>query len=217
MAQRVIPFLVLIPFALLCAGARTEESDAPSAPGAPEQAAPREGGQDTRKLLEEVLMARLTKELALDETQTVLMVRHLAEYRDAMAAVRRERAQVLRSLRQAVRESKDEKSIAGLMAELATLDQKALELRTGILDVDGVPLTTWQKARLYLFINEFEADMRRLLNRAQERRAPNARTPGKGQERGRPDQTELDDAPVETAPNVDGPEVAPAPSGASNG
>ena len=69
--------------------------------GGKEDPAGQDRVQDSRKLLEEVLMARLTHELALDEEQTVLMVRRLAEYRETMAALRRERAQLVRALREA--------------------------------------------------------------------------------------------------------------------
>lgn len=129
-----------------------------------------ERSTESRKLLEEVLMARLTRELALDERQTVLMVRHLAEFRDNMAALRRERMVLSRNLRQAVRESKDEEVIAKVLEEVVAHEAKAAEARREIIDFDGFELTTWQKAKLYLFIVDFESDMRRLLKQAQERR-----------------------------------------------
>ncbi len=125
---------------------------------------------ESRKLLEEVLMARLTRELALDEEQTVLMVRHLAEFRDNMAALRRERMVLSRNLRQAVREGKDEEAIAKVLEEVVAHEAKAAEARREIVEFDGFELTTWQKAKLYLFIVDFESDMRRLLKQAQERR-----------------------------------------------
>lgn len=125
---------------------------------------------ESRKLLEEVLMARLTRELALDEEQTVLMVRHLAEFRDKMAALRRERSVLARNLRQAVREGKDEKAIGKVLEEVVLHEEKMAVARREIVDFDGFELTTWQKAKLYLFIVDFESDMRQLLKKAQERR-----------------------------------------------
>lgn len=125
---------------------------------------------ESRKLLEEVLMARLTRELALDEEQTVLMVRHLAEFRDKMAAMRRERMVLARGLRQAVREGKDEKAIGKVLEEVVVHEEKMAVARREIVDFEGFELTTWQKAKLYLFIVDFESDMRQLLKKAQERR-----------------------------------------------
>ena len=143
---------------------------------------------ESRKLLEEVLMARLTRELALDEEQTVLMVRHLAEFRDKMAALRRERMALARNLRQAVREGKDEEAIGKLLEEAVAHEEKAAVARREIVDFEGFELTTWQKAKLYLFIVDFEGDMRRLLRQAQERRFGHAAKPGGA--RANPDATE---------------------------
>lgn len=139
---------------------------------------------ESRNLLEEVLMARLTRELALNEEQTVLMVRHLAEFRDKMAALRRERMVLARELRQAVREGKDEAAIGKLLEEVVAHEEKAAVARREIVDFDGFELTTWQKAKLYLFIVDFEGDMRRLLKQAQERRA--SRAPRAGESRNQP-------------------------------
>ena len=141
-----------------------------------------ERSTESRKLLEEVLMARLTRELALDEEQTVLMVRHLAEFRDNMAALRRERMVLSRNLRQAVREGKDEEAIAKVLEEVVAHEEKAAEARREIVDFDGFELTTWQKAKLYLFIVDFESDMRRLLKQAQERRFGRGQKPAQPQD-----------------------------------
>jgi hypothetical protein len=135
-----------------------------------EERAKDERALESRKLLEEVLMARLTRELALDEEQTVLMVRHLAEFRDKMAAMRRERMVLARGLRQAVREGKDEKAIGKVLEEVVAHEEKMAVARREIVDFEGFELTTWQKAKLYLFIVDFESDMRQLLKKAQERR-----------------------------------------------
>jgi hypothetical protein len=140
-----------------------------------------EGTTESRKLLEEVLMARLTRELALDESQTVLMVRHMAEYRDRMLALRRERGEKMRALRQAVREGDDEAGIEALMEEVLALNQKVASARNSFLDFQGFELTIWQQARLVVFLNDFEGDMRRLLHRARERRGNG---PGGVQNRG---------------------------------
>ena len=141
-----------------------------------------ERATESRKLLEEVLMARLTRELALDEEQTILMVRHLAEFRDNMAALRRERMVLSRNLRQAVREGKDEEAIAKVLEEVVAHEAKAAEARREIIDFDGFELTTWQKAKLYLFIVDFESDMRRLLKQAQERRFGRGQKPAQPQD-----------------------------------
>ena len=168
--------------ALILAVAPTFADEPAPKEGNGESAAREERSTESRKLLEEVLMARLTRELALDEEQTVLMVRHLAEFRDNMAALRRERLVLSRNLRQAVREGKDEEAIAKVLEEVVAHEAKAAEARREIIDFDGFELTTWQKAKLYLFIVDFESDMRRLLKQAQERRFGRGQKPSQPQD-----------------------------------
>lgn len=159
---------------------------------------------ESRNLLEEVLMARLTRELALNEEQTVLMVRHLAEFRDKMASLRRERMVLARELRQAVREGKDDAAIGKLLEAVVAHEEKAAMARREIVDFEGFELTTWQKAKLYLFIVDFEGDMRRLLKQAQERRAGRGPRPGENREQPPAE----DDAT--TPPTTAAPDSAPA-------
>jgi len=175
--QKIVAVTIGIALSLGTLAAAAQEG----ADRAPDSAA---GSQESRKLLEDVLMARLTRELALDETQTVLLMRHLAELRDRMTALRRERAEKLRELRQAVRESKDEEKIGALLDEVLALNQKQAAARDGVIHFDGFELTTWQQARLLLFLNDFEGDMNRLLRRAQERRAAGLRERPGPRERG---------------------------------
>lgn len=201
----LLPCLLLLTLALSGPSARAAEDPPP----AENKETREERAQESRRLLEEVLMARLTRELALDEEQTVLMVRHLAEFRDNMAALRRERATLARNLRQAVREGKDEAALEKHLGDALAHEEKAAEARRKILDVEGLELTTWQQAKLYLFIQDFESDMRRLLKQAQERRL--GRMPG-----GRPGGPGAGDAPAvsEEAPPAEKEKAEQAPPAA---
>ena len=170
---------------------------------------------ESRKLLEEVLMARLTRELALDGEQTILLVRHMAACRDKIMALRRERAEKTRELRQAVRESKDEIRIGTLMDEVLALNERNTDAGNDVLNFDAFELTTWQRARLLLFMNDFENDMRRLLRRAQLRKENTSKSgveaSGEGRKtglRGTDSKGKLGGDPSETAEKL--PETAPS-------
>ena len=131
-------------------------------------------GQDAlpaRELLEQVLFARLSRELKLTEEETVLMVRRYAEFREEMLDLRTERERVARQLRQAVKDNSDEAVLTPLLAEIRRVDEKMANARMTIYDEISAELDTRQKARLYLFIGEFEAQLRRWLNEARQRRA----------------------------------------------
>lgn len=191
--QIVLPALLL----LLAGPVLAQPED-----GTPEDgsAARRAQAQESRKLLEEVLMARLSRDLALEEGQTVVLVKRLAEFRERAAGFRRDRMQLMRSLKQAVRESQDEGAITALLDQIAEHDEAAFRARQEVLDVEGFDLTAWQQARLLIFVNEFEADMRRLLNQAQERRSQAIQ---RGQMRGGPDRERDARGPGESAEGED--------------
>ncbi len=156
------PVCIVLLFAGACICGAESPGDGPRAG---------EGVAESRKLLEEVLMARLTRELSLEDGQTVLLVQHMTEFRDRMIALRRERAQRLNALRKAVRESKDEERIGDLMEKVRALNKKTALARDDVFDFEGFELTVWQRARLLIFLSDFEGDMRRLLHRARERRS----------------------------------------------
>jgi hypothetical protein len=159
---------------------------------------------ESRKLLEEVLMARLTRELALDEAQTVLLVRHLTEFRDRMLALRRERMERMRALRRAVKAGQDEAALQVLLDDVLANQRKTAEARQDVLDFDGFEMTTWQRARLLVFLNDFENDMRRLLRRAQERREasrpPRGGAPAPPPEEGPAESSEAPVSPEDSSP-----------------
>jgi hypothetical protein len=124
---------------------------------------------DPRELLEQVMTARLSKELALDEQQTVVLVRRFTEFREEMHALRMERGRILRDLRQATRTAQDEEAITENLAALMELDERAARARRELFESASGGYTPWQRARLYIFMTEFEGDMRRMVQRARER------------------------------------------------
>jgi hypothetical protein len=154
-------------------------------------------GQETRKLLEQVMIARLSKELSLDDEQTVLLVRRFAEQKQEVVSLNRERQVRMRELSASVQDGKDEGLIEERLAAVRDIDTKLHIAKTATLESLGEGLTPWQRARLYLFLVEFESDMKRLLQKARERNAPDA---GEGRRGGGnpPEAPVLEPAPAET-------------------
>lgn len=150
-------------------------ADAPAPAG--KQAAERRrtgAGQETRKLLEQVMIARVSKELSLDDEQTVLLVRRFAEQKQEVVSLNKERQARIRALNAVVEEGKDADLIEERLAAVRDIDTKLHIAKTATLESLGEGLTPWQRARLYLFLMEFESDMKRLLQKARERNAPDA-------------------------------------------
>ncbi|MBI2434399.1 MAG: hypothetical protein HYV26_16195 [Candidatus Hydrogenedentes bacterium] len=178
-----------------------------AAPAEAAQAPARETGEmgstekvDPRELLEQVMMARLSKDLALDEEQTVLMVRQFMDFRDEQRALRKTRNDLFRELEQALRGSKGDTEIAPKLEALIAQDKKIEASRDSLFENASAGLTAWQKGRLYIFLSRFENDMRHMVQRARERFRPSGGEGRQGAwgEEGGP-----------MRPNGDGPEGGP--------
>lgn len=142
----------------------------------------------TRELLEQVMLARLSKELTLDDEQTVLMVRRFAEHKDEMRTLQRDRATRMRALAEAVRGNADEAALEAALEAVQAADARITTLKEATYESLGEGLTAWQRGRLYLFISEFEDDMKRLVQQARDRaRMGGGEGPGpRGPRRGGP-------------------------------
>jgi hypothetical protein len=133
-----------------------------------------------REVLEKVLIARLSEDLALDDAQTVLLVRRYTEVREKLGALRQKRNEKLRELREAVESNQESDRLSVLLDEMHAIDREMEETKRSSFDTMSADLTPWQKARLYIFLSEFEGQLRRWLNEVRRERA--------GQRENRPQQ-----------------------------
>jgi len=125
--------------------------------------------RDTSELLEAVMAARLAKALGLNDEQTVLMVRRFGEYKEELNDLRRRRHELLKQLRDAVHEEAPEAEIDTALKNLVEHDTKLAKHKFGAFERASEDLSVTQRAKLYVLLNEFESDMRRLIQRARER------------------------------------------------
>lgn len=168
---------VLCVLGLFAAAQAPENAVAPpaapeAAPQNPPPAGPGPGramNESTRELLEQVMVARLSKELTLDDEQTVLLVRAVSEFRDQMADLRRQRMQLSNELKGLVKEGKDNDAIEAKLQVLISHDEKTAVARRDLFERASAGLTPWQRAKLYLFMGDFEGEIKRLLKKAQDR------------------------------------------------
>lgn len=123
-------------------------------------------GKDTRELVETLLMVRLARELALEKDQTVAMVQRVTETRDAMQTLRAERQTLLETLRDSVQAGKDAAVIQENLAKIRQHDRQMVETRQRTFDELSQGLTATQQARLYVFLEDFEGQMRQMAQQA---------------------------------------------------
>ncbi|MCC6144919.1 MAG: hypothetical protein IT368_14025 [Candidatus Hydrogenedentes bacterium] len=189
-------YCVLLPFLLSSALPAVAQPDAPEETRRPNLSEPVDfdipglgrANPKAREVLEKVLIARLSEDLALDDAQTVLLVRRYTEVRDKLAELRQKRADLMRQLREAVDSNNDNAKLTGLLEELQSIDGEMARTKEAAFDAMAADLTPWQRARVYIFFSEFENQMRRWLVEVRRERA-DKRGAGEGRLQ-RPDKQE---------------------------
>lgn len=168
--------ILLCALAVVCAAVPAAYAQPAAAP--PQEQQKRAGAAGRRpiadkemtELIESVMVARLAKELELNEEQTVLMVRRFSDYREQLNDLKRQRQEKLRKLRTVLRENKPDEVVDGALQDLIAHDLKTLEFRKKAYQNAAGSLSVQQRAKLYVFVSDFEGDMRRLIQKARERR-----------------------------------------------
>ncbi|MBN2308775.1 MAG: hypothetical protein JXR94_07385 [Candidatus Hydrogenedentes bacterium] len=127
--------------------------------------------RDARELIEMVMMVRLSKELELADEQTVVLVRKFQQVKEKVEALKIERATVIDALRASVRKGDSDAVITAGLDRLIAIDRQVADARIEAFQDIGKDLTPTQQAKLYMFIQEFEEHIRRLVARAREYRA----------------------------------------------
>ena len=135
---------------------------------------------EMRELLEQILIARISQRLELSDEETVLLVRRFSKFREELSTLGKERMERVKTLRKSLKVGKDNPEIELNLQALLDHERKMMGLRTSMMDDAGIDLEPWQKASLYLFVTEFENEMRQLVHRAFEQQRGEGRPSGSG-------------------------------------
>lgn len=166
--MRTLAVTLVLACGILAAATAFAQAPRPMRDGPGPGSKPR-ASREVQELVETIMAARLAKELGLNDEQTVVMVRRLAEFRDEMNALKRKRAGLLKTLKAAIRDEEPDETITAKLDELMAHDMKLLKFRKGAYDKVGPELSAAQKARLYVFLADFETEMRQLIQHVRER------------------------------------------------
>lgn len=128
---------------------------------------------ESRELMEQVMVTRLTRNLGLNDEQSLILMRRFAEMREQRQTLQRERMEVMRDLRNVIKEEKDEGALTELMERLKHLDNRSRDMEMESRNaVEGLDLNVWQRAKIELFMSDFQNEMRRVLQQVQGNRGP---------------------------------------------
>jgi hypothetical protein len=126
-------------------------------------------GKDVRELVETIMMARLSRELGLNDEQTVLTMRRFSEFREQSEIAKRERGDMMKALKEAIDAGQPDGDIEAKLVALVDQDRRIAASRQEIFEQVSEGLTMSQRARLYVIMGEFENDMRKLIQKARQR------------------------------------------------
>lgn len=171
--MKPIVCVCIVAIGIVCAPGWAQEPAAPQKPAAqPAKAAqdnpPNADGGKTKQLVQEILMARLAHELVLNDEQTVIMLKRFTEYRAQLDMFKKERLELIRALRTSVSAKEADTAIETKLKALAAHDVKVAEYKKNLYDGASEGLSMPQRAKLYIFLSDFESDMRKLIQKARE-------------------------------------------------
>ena len=211
--KRWIPLMIV----LLAAGGTpfAQPSGPPPPPPAEDQEAVSpapspEVVEDNRDMMRQVMVSRLTRDLELTDEQSLLVMRRFGELDDRQRELRQQRMSIMRKLRPVLKQQQDEAALERLMKELESINQQsAASEQTLRSTFDGMNLNDWQKAKLELFLNDFENQIRRIVQQAQGRH-PGMAGPGPARPGGPPrDGAKI---PPQRPPRANAPDGPPPPT-----
>ena len=199
MIQRVLVPIVLLAFLALPSVWAQPPGPSGDAQIREESPAP-ESEEDVRELVESIRMAKLSREVGLTEEQTVLLMRRYHETRDLVGRLTKKRIEQLKDLREAVAEEASDDLLIPLLEQIRATDMELMRVHKEAVAQASEGLTVTQQAKLYVFMNTFDHDMRRLVERVRRSRSGEGRpAPGEQPWRDRQDWPRRSGDP-ETAP-----------------
>jgi len=144
---------------------RDQSGDEPGRPGPPRDR------EQAREYLEGVMVARLSKALGLSDEESILLLRNFNEHRDETNRLYRQRRELVEELRNLLK-SEDGEASADALNRIMEMDQKIFAHHQQLVLNPGFDLDRAQRARLYLFMHDFEEGMRRLVRQVHMQRIP---------------------------------------------
>lgn len=122
--------------------------------------------QDVRELIDTLRLLRLAKALDLTDEETVLMVRRLDKWKIELQTLKYERVVLDQKLRKDLEQGAAPEVISKKIESLMDFDLSIAQSTRRLVGEAANGLSVEKKARFYLFIEDFDQELRRLIMRA---------------------------------------------------
>jgi hypothetical protein len=130
--------------------------------------------EDIHELIDRYRFKKLSKNLELDEEETVAIMKEHDELRDAIQAMRGERRDIRDQLRAQIEEDASDEIIEETLGKLITIDRNIVNTRQEAYETLSENCTVAQQAKFYIFMHEFDRDIRRLIMKVRRERERNS-------------------------------------------
>jgi len=124
-------------------------------------------GEDVIKLVDGLLVVRLTQALDIDKEETVRLFAHVGQVKDQLHELKWQIGRDRQLLRDAIAMSAPEEEIRKRLDDLLIEEKAVAGLIREFVEGAGKDITTAQSAKLYLFLGDFEAYIVDLLERTE--------------------------------------------------
>ncbi len=129
---------------------------------------PTEGDLPAREVLEQVLLAKVAKQLKLNDEQTVILVRKFNEQKEVLLQKTQQRNNLASEIRRLIHDKTkaNPKELEEKFSQLLKMDMELAELKQKWVDNLSMDLPLDSKIQLYLLFSDFENEVRKFLRKA---------------------------------------------------
>jgi hypothetical protein len=141
------------------------------------------GEEDVVETIEMIRLAKLSRELELDDESTITLVRRYQALKEEIAELHQAQRKLMSDLRRGLKSDAANGDLEAKLDELISHDAKVARAKMDAFEEMAEGLTTAKRARLYVFIRDFDEQIRRMVERAKDqRRGPWGRHDGSGRD-----------------------------------
>jgi hypothetical protein len=123
--------------------------------------------QELFDLVQSYMLVRMKKTLDLTDVQTINLMKRVGVYKDQLTRLKFHKGLLVSQLRMNLAQTAPESKIQTNLSALLENEQKTVETLRSMISESGDELSVTQRANLYLFVGDFEEDIRRMAMHAQ--------------------------------------------------